>query len=65
MGSDRQQSWIEVTANLLRSDNSVKNHFYSRLRKGLRKVNLAIKSEVRKEMKEFKPNVLYRIVEVA
>jgi hypothetical protein len=43
----------------------VKNHFYSRLRRGLRKVNLAIKSGARNEIKEFKPNVLYRIVEVA
>lgn len=50
---------------LLRTDNEVKNHFYSILRKALRKINRVIVDELRKELKEIKPNVLYRIVEVS
>jgi hypothetical protein len=46
------------------TDNAVKNHFYCRLRKGLKKVNTALLAAA-KSLKEFKPNVLYRIVEVA
>ncbi len=46
------------------TDNAVKNHFYCRLRKGLKKVNTALLA-TNKSVKEFKPNVLYRIVEVA
>jgi len=47
------------------SDNAVKNHFYSLLRRALRKLNIVISREFPKEIKEFKPTVLYRIVEVA
>jgi len=43
----------------------VKNHFYSRLRKALRKINRVIQDNYRKEIKEIKPNVLYRIVEAS
>jgi hypothetical protein len=43
----------------------VKNHFYSKLRRALRKINKVIQTSYKKEIKEFKPNVLYRIVEVA
>jgi hypothetical protein len=43
----------------------VKNHFYSLLRRALRKLNFVINREFPKEMKEFKPAILYRIVEVA
>lgn len=48
-----------------RTDNAVKNHFYSRLRKALKRLNRVIAGLARRELKEVKPNVLYRIVEVA
>jgi hypothetical protein len=48
-----------------RSDNAVKNHFYSRLRKALKRLNRVIAGQARRELREVKPNVLYRIVEVA
>jgi hypothetical protein len=47
-----------------RTDNCVKNHFYSKLRKALKKLNRVVKRSLKKELKEVKPNVLYRIVEV-
>lgn len=43
----------------------MKNHFYSKLRKALRKINKVINANYKKEIKEFKPNILYRVVEVA
>jgi hypothetical protein len=43
----------------------VKNHFYSLLRKALRKINKVIQEEYKREIKEIKPNILYRIVEVS
>lgn len=58
--------WAIIGAQLNnRTDNSVKNHFYSRLRRALRKLNKVIVVDYSKDLKEFKPNVLYRIVEVA
>jgi len=59
------QTRREVFYSLFRSDNCVKNHFYSLLRKALRKMNKVVMQEFRKELKEIKPNVLYRIVEVS
>lgn len=50
---------------LFSSDNCVKNHFYSKLRKALRKINRVVQTNYKKELKEFKPNILYRIVEVS
>jgi len=48
-----------------KSDNSVKNHFYSRLRKSLRKLNKIILAEFKKQRlyKELKPNVIYKVIE--
>lgn len=47
-----------------RNDNCVKNHFFSRLRKGLRKLNKIIVQEYKKTIKEIKNIVLYKIIEV-
>lgn len=46
-----------------RTDNSVKNHFYSRMRKAIRKLNKTIYQNYKKEYKEIKMPVLYKIVE--
>lgn len=54
----------EVILGLDRTDNSVKNHFYSRLRKSLKKINQVYAEEFRKDYKEIKPPILYKIVEV-
>lgn len=55
----------QVPTPTCRSDNAVKNHFYALLRKALRKINSVIQKQYKKEFKQFSPNVLYRIVEVA
>lgn len=65
MGHHWVQTRRQVPFHSLRSDNCVKNHFYSKLRKALRKINRVVQTNYKKELKEFKPNVLYRIVEVA
>lgn len=64
MGNHRLEVRVKVHANTFRTDNCVKNHFYSKLRKALKKINKVISHVYRKEIKEIKPNVLYRIVEV-
>ncbi len=46
----------------LRSDNEVKNHLYSKLRKALRKLNKVIKENFKKEFKEIKQNLIYKII---
>lgn len=46
-----------------KSDNSVKNHFYSKLRKVLRKLNTIVHSYLRREFREININVIYKIVE--
>lgn len=46
-----------------RSDNCVKNHFYSKLRKSLRRINRAIHHKYKKEYHDFKLLLLNRIVE--
>jgi len=65
MGHHRSTAQQQVTLPSYRTDNSVKNHFYSRLRRALRKLNKVITVDYSKDLKEFKPNILYRIVEVA
>lgn len=64
MGNHRLEVGVKVHTNTFRTDNCVKNHFYSKLRKALKKINKVINHVYRKEFKEIKPNVLYRIVEV-
>lgn len=61
MGSDRPPTGQPVPPPPRSSDNCVKNHFYARLRRALRRMQ-AIGPKPQKEMK---PNVLYRIVEAA
>ena len=39
---------VILTFENFRSDNDVKNHFYSKIRKGLRKLNMIIKSDFKK-----------------
>lgn len=48
-----------------RSDNCIKNHFYSRLRKGLKKMNLDVEQNIGKRFKEIKFNVLFKIIEAS
>lgn len=46
-----------------RTDNCVKNHFYSKLRKSLRKINKKIHKHLKREYKDIKTSTLYRIIE--
>ena len=46
-----------------RTDNCVKNHFYSKLRKAQRKLNKIIHDHFRKEFKEIKSTALYKIID--
>lgn len=46
-----------------KSDNCIKNHFYSKLRKVLRKLNSVIHAYFRREFREININVIYKIVE--
>ena len=48
-----------------RTDNCVKNHFYSKLRKAIRKLNKAIHDFFKKEFKEIKITILYKLIEAA
>ena len=48
-----------------RTDNCVKNHFYSKLRKAIRKLNKVIHDHFKKEFKEIKITILYKIIEAA
>lgn len=52
----------QVTDHLARSDNCVKNHFYSKLRKSVRKLNKLINDYFREEYKPIKESVLSRII---
>lgn len=47
-----------------RSDNNIKNHFYSKLRRAARKVNKFISRIFYKEKKEIKFNDVYLIMEI-
>lgn len=46
-----------------RTDNCIKNHFYSKLRKILRKLNTVIHTHLRKEYRQINIGTLYKIVE--
>lgn len=66
MGGDKPASeHRQVPPFSFRSDNAVKNHFYSRLRKSLRRLNRIICEKYKRESKEIKPQVLYKIIEAA
>ena len=63
MGYHRSKVARKVGKKLFRTDNCVKNHFYSKMRKALRKLNKVIHQYFKKEFREIKMNVLYKIVE--
>ena len=63
MGSHRQQTPRKVHCTLERSDNCLKNHFYSKLRKGLRKINKKIHKYLKRDYKDIKTSTLYKIIE--
>ena len=46
-----------------RTDNCVKNHFYSKLRKALRKLNRAVQSHFRRDCRPLKMAALYKVLE--
>jgi hypothetical protein len=52
----------QVLLPLGRSDNCVKNHFYSKLRKSIRRLNKIIESELGKEHSQIKLRILYKII---
>lgn len=52
----------QVAQSPSRSDNCVKNHFYSKLRKSVRKLNKLINDYFREEYKPIKESALSRIV---
>ena len=41
----------------------MKNYFYSKLRKSMRKLNKIIAKKMKKEFKELKIGVIYKIIE--
>lgn len=64
MGKYSTQSTRKVSLFIItRSDNCVKNHFYSKLRKVLRKLNKIIHHYFRREFREININVIYKLVE--
>ena len=46
-----------------RTDNIVKNHFYSKLRKSVRRLNKIIQKNFKKEFKELNIKMIYKIIE--
>lgn len=50
---------------IFRSDNCVKNHFYSKLRKAIRKLNRIGQETQGEEYKEINNQTLYKILEAA
>lgn len=62
MGIDIEQAAGKVGLIGGRSDNCVKNHFYSKLRKSLRSINKKIHKMMRKEYREIKTAILYKII---
>jgi hypothetical protein len=57
----KQTPWKVITV-LFRTDNCVKNHFYSKLRKSLRKLNKKTQKYLKKEYKDIKTATLYKII---
>lgn len=62
MGIDFEQAGRKVGLIGGRSDNCVKNHFYSKLRKSVRSINKKIHKLMRKEYREIKTAILYKII---
>ena len=65
MGYNSSTSWREVPLILFRTDNGVKNHFFAKLRKAMRRINKIIQEKFRRQLREIKLNVLYKIVEAS
>ena len=62
--NDIGNKWAQIAQKIPgKSDNNVKNHFYSKLRKVLRRLNTIIHSFLRREFREININVIYKIVE--
>lgn len=66
MGQNSTEAEGQVHRCLPRTDNNIKNHFYSTLRKGIRVLNKVI-SEIsdKGQMKEFKGPILSKLITVA
>ena len=63
MVGDRAGHTRQVIPSPCRSDNCIKNHFYSKLRKVLRKLNAVIHANFRREFREISISVVYKLVE--
>lgn len=63
MGLNRRSDSRKVRFPPCRTDNCVKNHFYSKLRKILRKLNSIIHTYLRKECRPINIGILYKVVE--
>jgi hypothetical protein len=57
--------WAAGTCGTHRTDNSVKNHFFAKLRKAMRRINRLITEARTKQLKEVKLNLLYKIIEAS
>lgn len=64
MGGDQSAAGRgQVGLDACRTDNSVKNHFFSKLRKSLRRLNRIIQDDYKKQIREIQTKVLYKILE--
>lgn len=63
--NEKGNKWVEIARLLNKSDNSVKNHYHSKLRKALRKINKCIVDFLKPQLRPLKPNILSRIVQTA
>ena len=52
-----------IKINNIRTDNCVKNHLYSKLRKSLRTLNKIVRTSFKKQLKEISTTVLYKLTE--
>lgn len=48
-----------------RTDNQIKNHFHSKLRKAMRKFNKDVKQQFKKILKPFRLSIIYEVVEAS
>lgn len=63
MVTDRAGNTRQVPLLTRRADNFIKNHFYSKLRKVLRKLNSIVHAYFRREFREISISIVYKIVE--